>query len=83
MKKSTLPLDGLGTQFGEVIRQRRVARALSQESLAHLCGLHRTYISDLERGRKSASLNAIVALARALKIMPSTLIREAEDMQNG
>lgn len=75
--------DPLQIALGEVVRRRRQVRALSQEELAHLSGLHRTYVSDLERGRKSASLKAIAALAKALKVSPSVLLCEAEEIARG
>ena len=47
---------------------------MSQEELAHLAGYHRTYISQLERGEKSASLRTMVNLAGALGIRLSGLL---------
>jgi transcriptional regulator with XRE-family HTH domain len=73
-------LDAIRLALGEVVRRRRLARGLSQEELAHASGLHRTYVSDLERGRKSASVRALTSLGIALKVAPSTLLREAEDI---
>ncbi len=68
----------LQKRFGEVIKRRRQARGISQEELADLTGLHRTYISQLERGLKSASLKTVVALAKALGVTADTLVREAQ-----
>ena len=64
--------------FGRVIRRHRMALGLSQEALAEKCDLHRTYISLLERGVKSASLKVIFALGAALGRSPHTLVKEAE-----
>ncbi|MXX83981.1 MAG: helix-turn-helix transcriptional regulator [Chloroflexi bacterium] len=64
--------------FGEVVRKRRQALRLSQESLGYRSGLHRTYISEIERGRKSPSLRAIVAIAEALDVSVSELILAVE-----
>jgi transcriptional regulator with XRE-family HTH domain len=49
-----------------------------QESLAHDAGLHRTYISMLERGIRNPSLTVILQLAEALQMKPSTLIADFE-----
>lgn len=65
--------------FGEVVREARTASGLSQERLAFGAGVHPTYISQLERGLKSPSLEVIGALAKALRTKPHLLIRSAED----
>jgi transcriptional regulator with XRE-family HTH domain len=54
---------------------------ISQEALAHESNLHRTYVSQLERGLKSPSLDAIAALAKALGQQPHELIKAAEDLR--
>ena len=51
---------------------------MSQEKLAEAAGLHRTYISDVERGARNISLNSINKLARALQVSASTLLLEGE-----
>ena len=53
--------------FGNEIRRRRTALGLSQEDLAHLCDLHRTYIGSIERGDRNISLQNIVIIAKTLK----------------
>lgn len=55
-------------QFGKNVRKYRKNLGISQEELADLSGLHRTYISALERGLRSISLANIQKIARALKI---------------
>lgn len=72
----------LQVAFGKVIRNLRLEAGLSQEKLAHRCDLHRTYISQLERGLKSPSLATIEILARVLGRAPHTLIKAAEDVRN-
>ena len=42
--------------FGDAVRDARVNHGYSQEELADLCGMHRTYISDIERGLRNVSL---------------------------
>ncbi len=64
--------------FGKVLRELRQEHSLSQEELGFESGYHRTYISLLERGRKSPSLNTLFQLATALRISPSEILRRAE-----
>ena len=54
--------------FGEKLRQLRREKGLTQEAFADLCGLDRTYISGLERGKRNPSLNAIHCMAEALEV---------------
>ena len=61
-------------QFGRNLRRRRIHRQLSQEELAEISGLHRTYISGLERGIRNPSISIVARLADALKIEPSELL---------
>lgn len=51
---------------------------LSQEKLAFRCGSHRNYIGEIERGEKSPSLHIIFALAEALEMEASALVKMAE-----
>ena len=64
--------------FGKVLREIRNEHSLSQEELSFESGYHRTYISLLERGRKSPSLNTIFQLAAALGLSPSEILRRTE-----
>lgn len=54
--------------FGRQVRHLREERGLSQERLAELAGIHRTYMSDIERGERNIGLDNILALARALGV---------------
>lgn len=54
--------------FGKNVKKYRLESNLSQEKLAELTGLHRTYISDVERGLRSISLGNIEKIAKSLKI---------------
>lgn len=62
--------------FGCVLRCLRQDRGLSQEALGFESGYHRTYISLLERGQKSPSLQTIFNISKALKIDPAELIKQ-------
>lgn len=62
--------------FGDRIRALRVAQGISQERLAEASGLHRTYVSSLERGQRNVGLDNIHALADALGVEPARLFDE-------
>ncbi len=64
--------------FGEAVRKFRREKNLSQEALADLAGIHRTYIGDVERGVRNLSLVNIVRIANALEIPVSKLVIEME-----
>lgn len=61
-------------QFGLKVREKRGRLGISQEDLAERSGLHRTYISDIERGARNVSLVNIRKIAKALQAKPSTLL---------
>lgn len=73
-----MPDDDLGLdirrQFGVRLRGLRTGRQLSQEELAHLAGLDRTYVSSVERGRRNISLENICRLAEALGVDAGRLV---------
>lgn len=54
--------------FGDNIRKYRTAKKLSQEKFAELCGLHRTYISDIECCKRNVSIANIQRIADALGV---------------
>lgn len=60
--------------FGQRIRERRVELGLSQEALADRAGLHRTYVSAVERGIRNLTLTSILRLAVALDLDPAKLV---------
>jgi len=53
--------------FGRKVRQFRKAKGISQEDLADLCELHRTYIGSVERGERNITLKNAEKIANALK----------------
>lgn len=64
--------------YGQALRELRAERGISQERLAELAGLDRTYVSGIERGERNASLANILRLSQALEIKVSDLMRRAE-----
>lgn len=69
------------TIFARNVRRLRTGAGLSQEELAARAGLHRTYVSSVERGQRNISLENIYALAAALGSDPRDLL--APDSQAG
>lgn len=59
--------------FGLRVRALRLEAGLSQEQLAEHAGLHRTYVSSLERGQRNVGLDNILKLASALGVAPASL----------
>lgn len=62
--------------FGNNVRKHRKNLGISQEKFAELCDLHRTYISDIERGERNVSINNIQKIAVALNIDAYKLLME-------
>lgn len=60
--------------FGLKIRLIRLSLNLSQEEFAEKCGLHRTYISSLERGERNVSILNIMKICDAIKLNPEKLL---------
>lgn len=64
--------------FGQVLKELRKEKGLSQEELAHESGLDRTFISLLERGKRQPSLGTIINIASVLKLDASSLVQKVE-----
>lgn len=58
------------------MRRLRAARGLSQEALAHDCGINRTYLSGVERSERNVSIDNIARIAKGLGVEPWKLLRE-------
>ena len=65
-------------RLGKAIKEKRTGAGISQEKLAEITGLHRTYVGSVERGERNVSAINIKALADALKCKPSELFQIAE-----
>lgn len=64
--------------FGAKVKSLRLEKKLSQEDLAELCALHRTYIGSVERGQRNVSIVNIVKIASALGTTSSLLLEGVE-----
>jgi transcriptional regulator with XRE-family HTH domain len=69
------PAPDIRERFGFAVKIRREELKLTQEDLAHKSGIHRTYLSDVERGARNLSLINIERLAQALTLSMSELFR--------
>ncbi len=76
MKKRGKP--DIRERFGYAVKARREELGLTQEDLADKAGIHRTYLSDIERGTRNLSLVNIERLAAALAVQISELFRQVE-----
>lgn len=65
-------------RFGEAVRRLRTDRGISQEKLAELAEIHRTYIGDVERGRRNIALVNMTKIAKALGVPLRELVAEME-----
>ena len=68
----------LNKRFGEIVASRRRDSQLSQEDLANEAKLHRTYISQIERGIKSPTIGVLFDICSALKVAPSVIVKQLE-----
>ena len=66
--------------FGKALRAYRLKKGISQEELADLAGIHRTYVGDVERGTRNIALVNMTRLAAALDVPLSILIKEMESL---
>jgi DNA-binding XRE family transcriptional regulator len=64
--------------LGKIIAAARQTVRLSQEELADRAAIHRTYVSQIERGLKSPTVAILLRVARALKTTPSKILKQLE-----
>ena len=58
------------------MRRLRAQRGVSQEALAHECGIHRTYLSSVERSERNVSIDNIARIAKGLRVEPWQLLKD-------
>lgn len=68
----------LQRKFGAVVRSKRDAANMTQEDLAHKAGIHRTYLSLLERGKRTPTIEVVRLLAKAFKTTMTAIVAELE-----
>ena len=71
-------MKNLSKTIGERIRNYRRREGLNQEQLAERCDLHATYIGQLERGEKNATLESIEKIVKGLNISFETLFEKIQ-----
>jgi transcriptional regulator with XRE-family HTH domain len=64
--------------FGQAIKEVRLEKGVSQEDLAHACGLDRSYMGGVERGERNPSLKNILRIAEGLGVPPTELFERFE-----
>jgi transcriptional regulator with XRE-family HTH domain len=65
----------ISIKFGEKVRELRTKKGFSQEELAHIADVHRTYIGMVERAEKNITLVNVEKIANALEITISDLLK--------
>lgn len=70
--------NSLNKIFANNLRKKRKENDLSQEQLADLCNLHRTYIGSVERGERNITLDTLERIAKTLNIDVCELLIEQE-----
>jgi transcriptional regulator with XRE-family HTH domain len=68
----------LQRKFGKILKELRLEKNLSQESLAFESGIDRTYIGDIEKGERNISLQIVSQLSQALQISLSDFLKKIE-----
>ncbi|MCB2074431.1 MAG: helix-turn-helix transcriptional regulator [Novosphingobium sp.] len=62
------------TRLGRNVRRLREEKGWSQEDYADRAGIHRTYVSDIERGKRNPTVTVVEKLARPLEVEPGRLL---------
>jgi transcriptional regulator with XRE-family HTH domain len=74
------PRSAAHVAYGRALREFRERRGISQERLAQMADLDRTYLSGIERGERNPSLTNILKISEALGVKLSELATRAEEM---
>lgn len=76
MTESSKDISHLQEVIAANVRAKRLRLGLSQEEFADRCGYHRTYVGSIERSERNITVSTLEALAAALEVSPSDLLRE-------
>jgi transcriptional regulator with XRE-family HTH domain len=68
-------------RFGRAVKRVRVQRGLTQEQVSAASGLHPTYISDIERGARNPSWEAITRLAQGIGVPTAEIAAQFDEAQ--
>jgi transcriptional regulator with XRE-family HTH domain len=74
MRQAGLNKSSARIRFAKRLREERIARGLSQEELADIATLHRTYVGSVERGERNISIDSMERLSEALGLDLSALL---------
>jgi transcriptional regulator with XRE-family HTH domain len=61
-------------RLGSNVKRLRRVMGLSQEEFAHRAGVHRTYVSDIELGKRNPTIEIVQQFAKALEVAPGSLL---------
>lgn len=72
----------ISLELGSRIRYYRKEKNITQEKLAEICNLHPTYIGQIERGEKNATLESIYRISKGLGVSMSKLLEDVEILED-
>lgn len=75
---SSKPAPDISSIFGEILRRYRVRQEISQEELAYLAGVDRTFVSRLERGVRQPTVTTLIGIGMALGVPAADMVRDTE-----
>jgi transcriptional regulator with XRE-family HTH domain len=68
-------MSDLHKRIGQRVRAFREKRNISQEELADICGLHRTYVGSVERGERNLTVTSLQTLAKGLRVTMAEIVK--------
>ncbi|MCJ2183931.1 helix-turn-helix domain-containing protein [Novosphingobium sp. 1949] len=75
-------MEDIKKRLGKNVATLRKAQGMSQETFADHAGIHRTYISDVERGARNPTIEIVAKIAKALNVTPGQLLDWPETPEN-
>lgn len=72
-------MDDIRARFGVRLRKVRTTKGISQEKLGELAGIHRTFVSMVERGERNVTIATVEKLAKALECRMADLMPDPEE----